>query len=175
MICWLSLPQLESRPSRSVQASLDHWWYLADLYSLANKYAILDLKNDIYDDIYDSRHDRRGRIGAPQLDVIKQVYRNSEASSSFRKLVVAWYVSHIKFDLYQHLTIAETLSEIPRFASDLAIALANKSVGKFRDPIRSPKSELHIVKASDHKDNPVGDVQGGGVFIGGREDGTSAT
>lgn len=144
MVKWIYAKRLETATTYTEETSNTHWWYLAGLYGLADKYDIFDLKITIYDEIYSiSIRPIPGRIWPPQMSVITYLYANSPTSSKFRKFVVAWYVTRIDCEWY---AISETteLVSVPEFAADVARAFGIQKMSKYVDPFSNHQVSPHL-------------------------------
>lgn len=90
MIQWLYSKQYElakwSFGDKKITANT-RFWQLAKLNTLADKYNIIGLTNDIVDQLYIMR----SKGVPPQLPVAAYIYGNTTENSSFRKLLIAWY------------------------------------------------------------------------------------
>lgn len=126
MIQWLYNKQYElvkwSSENGRITATT-RYWQLAKLNTLADKYNIIGLSNNIIDQLYILRSKRC----SPRLDVAGYVYDNTTESSSFRKLLIAWYVWEIDMKWYQDAEVREWLLDVPELAVDLAIAFGIKA------------------------------------------------
>lgn len=99
------------------------YWQLAKLNTLADKFNIIGLSNNIIDQLYILR----SKNYTPSLEVAAYVYDNTTENSSFRKLLVAWYAWEIKMEWYQDPSAREFLLKVPEMAVDLAIAFGIKA------------------------------------------------
>lgn len=99
------------------------YWQLAKLNTLADKYNLIGLSNDIVDQLYIIH----SKDVPPQLPVVTYVYENTTKNSAFRKLLIAWYSWEIDMNWYQDANARESLLEVPEFAVDLAIAFGTKA------------------------------------------------
>ena len=126
MIQWLYAKNLELTHPISVETSAECYMQLAKLNTLAEKYDIYLLHNDIVDELYDLTETPKN-IKPPQMAPIKHVYENTTGDSAFRKLMVAWYAHKINFQWYEGYSARKYLADIPQdFAVDLAIELGMK-------------------------------------------------
>ena len=109
---------------------------LIQLYLMADKYSIVPLKNTIMGIIYGNVHSEHYRIAS--LRNVKLIYENTVRGSRMRRFVTQSYAWSVKADWYQQANISESLSDIPEFAGDLAVALAlwHKLVGNTKGPFR---------------------------------------
>lgn len=123
MIQWLYTKRLDLTVPVSAETSRECYMQLAKLNTIAEKYSIYLLKNDIVDEPFDLKWSSKN-IRPPQIPVIKHVYDNTPAQSSFRKLMVAWCTYHINFAWYEDDARREVLASISQdFAIDLTLAL----------------------------------------------------
>lgn len=126
MIQWLYSKQYElvKWSSEDVKTTGNRrYWQLAKLNTLADKYNIIGLSNDIIDQLY-ILHSKRI---PPRLDVAAYVYDNTTENSTFRKLLIAWYVWEIDMKRYQSACGRKALLNHPELAVDLAIAFGMKA------------------------------------------------
>lgn len=127
MILWLYTKRLGLTIPVSAETSNECYMQLAKLNTLAEKYDICLLKNDIVNELFDLKKSSKN-IKPPQILVVKHVYDNTPARSSFRKLMVAWYTYHINCAWYEEEDARrEDLASISQdFAIDLALALGRR-------------------------------------------------
>ena len=108
------------------------YWQLARLNTLADKFDVGLLKNSIIDELFALK---RQTSSPPQPPVVAYIYENTTQTSSLRKLIVGWYVWHIKYDWYTASGTPACLEGTPTFATDLAIAMSQR----VQDPnLKSP-------------------------------------
>ena len=143
MVQWLYTKRIVLTVSVSRQSSEECYMQLAKLNTLAEKYHICLLKNDIVDELFDYKKIRD--IRPPQLPVIKHVYDNTTERSSFRKLIVAWYIYHIDLEWYDQATSRDELASVSQdFAIDLALASgARHKYPDRKGPFTRPSKEFH--------------------------------
>ena len=106
---------------------------LARLNTFADKYNITALSNDIIDrlwepwELYFSNLLSARDLFCPRVSLISYVYENTSWSSSFRRVMVAWYSWEIPLRWYDNEETRDDLAEVPQdFAVDLAIAFAQR-------------------------------------------------
>ena len=127
MIRWLYTKKFDLTISVCRETSGKRYMQLAMLNTLAEKYDIYLLKNDIVDELFALTKPPRDNTPPPppQIPVIKHVYDNTTEGSSFRKLMVAWYAYRIDFKWYSFDSTKSSLAKVSHdFAIDLAIALS---------------------------------------------------
>ena len=129
---------------------------LAELYVFADKYDIPQLHNNIVDKLFVMQ--AQGSA-PPRIQLIRYVYNNTIAGSSFRKLIVGRYVWHIDIRWYSREFTSGLLALQPEFAADLAVALAGRVVGSYKSPYDGPGSAYHtagkeIMRCKDDDGNP---------------------
>lgn len=116
------------------------YWQLAKLNTLADKYNIIGLSNDIIDQLYILRFEGC----SPKPDVVNYVYDNMTENSSFRKLPIACYVWDIDTKCYQNAIVRKWLLGVSEMAIDLAIAFGiNASDPTQRNPFECDKSTYY--------------------------------
>ena len=126
MVQWLYSRQYELAKwgSEDVHITAEtRYWQLAKLNTLADKYNIIGLSNNIIDQLY-ILHSKKC---IPLLGVVAYVYDTTTENSSFRKLLISWYVWEIDLKWYQTDTVRKSLLDIPEMAVDIAIAFAIKA------------------------------------------------
>ena len=144
MIQWLYTRKFHLTAPVSKETSDHCYMELAKLNTLAEKYDIYLLKNHIVDELFALTKPPKN-FGAPRLPVVKHVYNNTMARSSFRTLLVAWYAYRIDFNWYELDATREHLAEIPHdFAIDLALELGARQKNPNRQcPFTRPNLDLH--------------------------------
>ena len=118
-----------------------------EVYATAEKYGMVNLKNYLIGHLI-----RRAKYGrtVPPTDVVKYVYSTTPSNSPLRKLFIALYIWYMDKELWASMVSSASLSEVPDFAADLAIALGNKYFhdsldytihfqGKFEDYYEDPR------------------------------------
>ena len=125
MIQWLYSKQYElAKWSEDIKTTaFARYWQLAKLNTLADKYNIIGLSNNIIDQLY-ILHSKNV---PPQLDVTTYIYDNTTENSSFRKLLIAWFCWEIDMKWYQGASVRESLLTAPEVAVDIAIAFGIKA------------------------------------------------
>lgn len=148
MILWLYTKRLDLTAPVSAETSNECYMQLAKLNTLAEKYDIPLLKNDIVDELFNLKKTSKN-TEPPQISVVKHVYDNTPARSSFRKLMVAWYTYHINYTWYEEDEGREKLAIVSQdFAIDLALSLG--MIQKYPDrksPFTLPKEKFHETAA----------------------------
>lgn len=144
MIQWLYTRKFELTFPVSSETSGECYMQLAKLNTLADKYDIYLLKNQIVDELFDLTKPPRN-FKPPQISVTKYVYDNTTEGSSFRKLLVAWYVYRIDLKWYDCDTTKATLAEVSQdLAIDLAVALGVRQKYPERpNPFTLPSTFYH--------------------------------
>ena len=121
MIQWLYTKEFDLTVPASKGTSAECYMQLAKLNTLAEKYDIYLLKNDIVDKLFDLRNPSKVQTTnflPPPIPAIKHVYDNTTERSSFRKLIVAWHAYHIGFEWYDKETTRDVLAKLSHdFAS----------------------------------------------------------
>ena len=127
MIQWMYTKKIDLTVPVSDETSAECYMQLAKLNTLAEKYDIYLLQNNIVDELFNLRKPSTKPFTIllrPQMPVIKHVYDNTMEGSSFRKLIVAWYTYHGDFKWYDKDTTRDRLAEVSHdFAIDLAMEL----------------------------------------------------
>ena len=126
MIQWLYTKKIDLTVPVCGATSGECYMQLAKLNALAEKYDIRALRNDIVDELFDLKKLPR-HFEAPQMPVAIYVYDTTTEGSSFRKLLVAWYVYNVDYKWYGLDGSRDQLAEAsPDLALDLVIAMAAK-------------------------------------------------
>ena len=143
MIQWLYTKKFALINAVSNETSHELFFQLAKLNTLAEKYDIYLLKNDVVDALFD--HANSPNPNLESTDVMKHVYDNTTRASSFRKLMVAWHAYEINLGWFEGDDAREELTEVsPEFAIELAIALAARlKHPDRRRPFNQPSSDFH--------------------------------
>ena len=144
MIQWLYTRNFELTTPVSKETSEECYMQLAMLNTLADKYDIFLLKNHIVDELFDLTKKPRN-FRPPQMPIVTYVYNNTTGGSSFRKLMIAWYVYGIDFKWYDSDGAKMELAEASQdFAIDLVVALAARLNYPERPrPFTLPSSSYH--------------------------------
>ena len=144
MILWLYTKQIELTIPVSDETSKECYMQLAELNTLADKYDICLLKNQIVEELF-GLINRAKYNKPPQMSVVKHVYDNTTTGSSFRKLMVAWYAFDIDFKWYDNETTRNLLLDTPQeFAIDLIMELGARQAHPDRvSPFELPASVFH--------------------------------
>ena len=100
---------------------------LACLYVAADKYNMIELKNETIDRLYGVLDE--GGI-SPNLLLIDYIYENTTRKSQFRRLLVAWYVWVVDLTWFSRECMFELLAERQEFAADVAINMAARANGR---------------------------------------------
>ncbi|KAF6229857.1 hypothetical protein HO133_004194 [Letharia lupina] len=144
MIQWLYTRKFELTFPVSSETSGECYMQLAKLNTLADKYDIYLLKNQIVDELFDLTKPPRG-FKAPQISVVAYVFNNTTEGSSFRKLLVAWYAYRIDLEWYDFDNTKAALAEVSQeFTIDLVVALGvRQKYPERRSPFTLPSSVYH--------------------------------
>ncbi len=144
MIHWLYTRKLDLTVPIDRETSAKCYLQLAKLNTLADKYDIYLLKNDIVDELFDLTKAPKN-VMPPQTPIIKYVYDNTTLGSSFRKLMVAWCAYRIDFKWYDTEDAKDQLAGVSQdFVVDLAIELGARHKHPDRkNPFTLPSSTFH--------------------------------
>lgn len=144
MISWLYTKKVELTVPVSTETSEECYMQLAELNTLADKYDIYLLKNQIVDELFGLKKGPNN-IRPPQIRPIAYVYKNTTEGSSFRKLIVAWYAFEINFKCYELERTRNVLAEISQdFAIDLVMELGARQAHPDRSsPFTLPPSVFY--------------------------------
>jgi hypothetical protein len=141
MAHWLYTKDLAIPKPVTAESTKQWYWQLAKLNTLADKYEMTTLSNIIVDELFEL-HGKD--IIPPQMDVITYVYENTTEKSSFRKVMVAWYVWKINYEWYKKASTRDVILQLPEFAADLAIALALRAgFTTEKNPFNGSSSDYH--------------------------------
>ena len=147
MAHWLYTKDLGLPKPVTEETTKQCYWQLAGLNTLADKYEMTSLSNIIVDELFELYGHSINTI-PPHMDVITYVYENTTEKSSFRKVMVAWYVWRIDYRWYKQASTRDFILELPEFAADLAIALT------LRAGFTTEKNPL-TGSSSDHHEKPI--------------------
>ena len=158
MIHWLYTRKLDLTVPIDSKTSNECYMQLAKLNTLADKYDIYLLKNDIVDELFELKKLPKP-VKPPQIPIIKYVYDNTTGTSSFRKLMVAWYAYLIDFKWYDFEGAKDVLAGVsPEFAIDLAIAFgARQQHPDRKSPFALPSSTFHETSPEATRSTTNGD------------------
>ena len=149
MIQWFYSKQYELAKWSSENVGITantRYWQLAKLNTLADKYNVIGLSNNIIDQLYILR----SKSCSPHLNVASYVYDNTAENSSFRKLLVAWYVWEINMKWYQDASLRGCLLDMPELAVDIAIAFGIKASDPAqKKPFKCDKSTYYLQPKED--------------------------
>ena len=138
MISWLYTKKFELTVPVSDETSEECYMQLAKLNTLADKYDIYLLKNQIVDELF-GLEKGPNKTRPPQIPIVKYVYNNTTTGSAFRKLMVAWHAFRIDFTWYDKETTRNVLAVIPQeYVIDLVMELGARQA----HPDRSSPFEL---------------------------------
>ena len=144
MIQWLYTRKFKLTVPVSAETSEGCYMQLAKLNTLADMYDIYLLKNHIVDELFDLAKPPKN-IMPPQLPLVGYIYNNTTGASSFRKLMVAWYVHRGNLAWYDKDSTRNALAQVPQeFTIDLAMKFAARM--KYPDrsnPFALPSSVYH--------------------------------
>ena len=149
MIQWLYTKNFQLIKPTSSDTQQECFMQLATLNTLADKYNIVALKNQIVDELF-TFTEKKSFSRCPQQAVVTYVYNNTSGGSYFRKILVAWYTWRIDFIWYVEGDSTKVLQSIPDFAVDLSNSLALRIArpGK-TNPFLSSSSAFHETPAED--------------------------
>ena len=144
LIQWLYTRKFKLTVPVSVETSEECYMQLAKLNTLADKYDDYLLKNHIIDELFDLMKPPRN-VQPPTMPLIAHVYDNTTRGSSFRKVLVAWYVYGIDLGWYDKESTRSHLARTSRdFAIDLAMELGTRLKCPSRiSPYTLPSSVYH--------------------------------
>ena len=159
MISWLYTKQIELTIPVSKETSAACYMQLAKLNTLADKYDIYLLKNQIVDELF-GLENGPNKMRPPQVPIVKYVYENTTTGSSFRKLMVAWHAFHIDFTWYDKETTRALLAETHQdFAIDLVMELGARQAHSDRSsPFTLPAAVCYETPPKKSDENEVSRV-----------------
>ena len=128
---------------------------LTDLFVFAEKYFVVDLKNNIIKKLWDLRKVRRACLGS---DAIRRIYDNTPKSSPFRRLLAAEYTWYASLNWYDEPDAHEVLCCNTDFAADVAIAMAKRLNGKLKNPFIGEASEFYETSSKATKSKKMDDA-----------------
>ncbi|KAI4225538.1 MAG: hypothetical protein L6R36_003844 [Xanthoria steineri] len=133
IIQWLYRRNLEALSSIEAIAGENYFMDLIRSYTLADKYGITALQDDVMGLLRETLNPHRFL----QLRHARYVYENTARGSQLRRFLVACFVWQIHLDWFSEREALACLEDIPAFAVELAIALASRANGDpspFDDP-----------------------------------------
>lgn len=145
---WLYGQDYELAPTTDASNTKKCYEQLARLYVFADKYGVDLLHNEIIDKLFDMKDHG---VTPPHIRLVSFIYQNTTVGSSFRKLLVAYYVFHIAMKWYSE-DLSKTFTAMPEFSADLALGFARRIAGTYTSPYSGPSSKFHVApKVTDLK------------------------
>ena len=120
------------RPEEPLHAM---FWQLARFNALADKYDIVTLRNNIVERFFRLIRNHKIPFCQPSTDLVEYVYTNSSQRCSLRDLLAAIYCWKVDYTWYSEVGVKDKLNSIPAFGGDIAIAMAQRLLGK-EDPFK---------------------------------------
>lgn len=145
LVEWLYTQSYTLSSTDSQEVTSERYMELARLFVLAEKYVIVDLKNDIIDQLFLTK---KQTASPPPFAVVSYVYEHTPMNSPFRLLLVAHYTWHIGMKWYEWTTTPSHLQKFPDFAADLAVSFGKKSLGKQKSLFDGKPSDLYETSIS---------------------------
>lgn len=108
--------------SSYVMATVMH---LAILYAAADKYDILELKNDVIHQLW-ILSDKTTRDVEIVDKIIEVVYANTVAGSRFRKLLVQWQANSAGSNSFAQKNMKKLVRDYPEYAADLLAQISKR-------------------------------------------------
>ncbi len=143
LVQWLYTKRYEVDNYDSEENLRARYWQLARLNALADKYDIVTLRNDIVDKFFAIFSPRKAaHLPNPSKDLVEYVYTNSSKCCALRDLLAAVYCWKVPYHWYSAVGVKDNLNTIPAFGVDIAIAMAQKLLGK-GDPFKGKASIYH--------------------------------
>ena len=144
MVQWLYTGTFDLIDPVCGDTSSEHFMQLAQLNTLAEKYDIYLLKNDIVDALFERVNSHRPNDLAERRG-LEYLYNNMTRASTFRKLMVAWYVYEIDLKWYEDDGARDEFTSVSRdFVIEVAMALGVRLAHPDRkSPFDLPSSDFH--------------------------------
>ena len=135
------------------------FWQLARLNALADKHDFVTLRNDIVDRFFKLFKIHKVLRFQLSKDLVKHVYTNSSKRCALRDLPAAVYCWKVDYTWYSEVGVKSKLNSIPAFGGDIAIAMAQRLLGK-EDPFKGRASVYLEIDSQedpneDHDDSPI--------------------
>ena len=143
LIQWLYTKKFDLVDPVCGDTSSEHFMQLAQLNTLAEKYDIYLLKNDIVDALFKYVNSCQSFFFT--IRVMKYLYKNTTSASTFRKLMIALHVYEIDPKWYENEAIRDDFATISQdFAIELTMALGARLAHPDREsPFEQPSSDFH--------------------------------
>ena len=139
LVQWLYTKRYELKPIREDDTQ-GRYMQLAALFVLAEKYIIVDLKNNIVDKLFELQ---ATNFQPPQMAVAIFIYDNTPISSPFRLLLAAFFAWHVDMAWFDNTDVTNFLRFNPGLAADLAAQMGKRLSGKHQSPFAQPASLLY--------------------------------
>ena len=149
LVQWLYAKRYELDDCLSEAHMHARLWQLARLNALADKYDIVRLQEDILESFFILFRSHKVPRLLPPIELVEYVYTNSSTRCALRDLLAAIYCWKINYSWYGEVGVKDKLNSIPAFGGDVAIAMAQKLLGK-EDPFKCRTSFQR--KIASHED-----------------------
>ena len=143
LIQWLYTTCYEVEDYDSKEHVITRYWQLARLNTLADKYDIVTLRNDVVDKFF-AMFCTSKPLPNPSTGLVEYVYTNSSKRCGLRDLLAAVYCWEVSHFWYNMVGVKDILNSIPAFGVDIAIAMAQKLLDK-EDPFEGKASIYHEI------------------------------
>lgn len=160
LIQWLYSKSYTLSAKDTKENANERFWQLARLNTLADKYDMPALTNNIIDRLLDNNpaNRRSGQVFyGPRLEVISYIYENTTEKSSFRKFIVAWYSWGLDIAWYDKTDTREQLLGVHHdFMVDVAMALGQRLAFPGRtNPFTLPRSAYYEDEKSGRSEDKI--------------------
>jgi len=125
------------RDTLSPLAPDEAFMILAKLQVFADDWNVPRLKNDIIWQLFMLRREKR----CPTMSVVEFAFRSMAASSTFRSILVDWFVWPLDSADSANLVTVDTLEKVPRFACEVVVKYQGKSS---QDPFMKGPDGLYV-------------------------------
>ena len=137
---WLYTGDYQLSEANGLAGVREQYLGLADLFVFAEKYVIVDLKNNIIEKLWDFLNVQRK---SPGFDVIRRIYDNTPSSSPCRRLLAVEFAWKVSLNWYEGRYAPKFLHYNVDFAVDVAIGLAKRLSGKHQNPLKGDVSDFY--------------------------------
>ena len=135
MVQFLNTGKYQLTPYDSCNHSNIRYKELVELAVQADKFGIPTLYNSVIDQLFDDMRPENGiRKFPPPFHLMIYIYENTPDRSSFRKLMLSWFVYHLHGSFYVSDTFRLALREHADIAADLALSLGQRCTAMGHSP-----------------------------------------
>ena len=122
------------------------------LYIFAEKYEVIQLKNDIVYEIFDIA--RQDKVAAPSPKIAEVMFTKTGSASSLRRLTALWYIWKVDLEWFRCEESSIMLLDSPEFILELVFAFAEHSQ-EARDPFEGKASDFREANGAENADESI--------------------